>query len=59
MYENDIEDYHKGNGFCERDPFMYRFYKTRVRNIGLSLGRKDIPTNYDHGVLKMMWLKNS
>lgn len=54
MYENNVEDYR--DGFCGRDKFMYRFYKTRVKDIGLSQGRKDIPTNYDHGILKVMWL---
>lgn len=28
MYENDVEDYRKCDGFCERDAFMYRFDKT-------------------------------
>lgn len=60
MFENDVEDYRKCDGFCGRDAFMYSFYKTRVRNIGLSQERKIvIPTNYDHGVLKAMRLKNS
>jgi len=30
MYESDIEDYRKSNGFCECYAFVYRFYKTRV-----------------------------
>lgn len=24
MYENDVEDYRKPDGFCDRDVFMYR-----------------------------------
>lgn len=39
-------DFANGKRLC-----IMRFYKTRVISIDISQG-KDIPTNYDHGILK-------
>ena len=51
MYENDAEDYHKPDGFCERDDvYVSRaFIRRAFRNIGLSSylkEEKNTPTNY-------------